>query len=742
MTNRWRSSRLLLLAGLLAVLAGPRGAWAQDEKLTGTAELGWRSFMARPSALQMAKFEEYRDMSPGPFLQALRVDFRPDSGRTRYELRGVDAFRRDQSFAGQAHRPGLFDLRLGWDQIPHTYSTDARMLGSTSAPFTLPGSLTRTLADTTAWKHAPYIGAVRSGWDVAQAELTLTPNESNDLKVDFTNISKSGSKPMSMSFSGVSLYREFMEPMDQNIRDLKLSESYVHRRYQVQLAYDLNAFDNSNASVMADNPLVGTSTATGGSAVGRAALAPSNLAQTFTMAGGLSLPLRTRFNGTLSYSKRTQNEPFIPYTANTAMTDARLATEPTSLNGDVRTLLANLTATTHPVRDVSVTARYRYWDFNDRTQPFTGKQMPVEVITDRSITAIADTTVLGDRFPYTRQNAGLEAHWTPLRLMGVQASYGWEQWNREGDLEVAKTNEYTPRLAVDVDPAEWLSLRGSISRSRRRNNGYLDGALNENFNGFRRFNMADRDRTAADLLAQLSPTDKLALSVTGSVGREKFPNSPYGVQSDDNDVLGADLSYMIGPRLTVFGSYTYEQYVLSDLNLYRDGTNPNNATFAWQFGERDLMQTAGLGLTGELVRDRLEVEARWDRSRGRTLLSDVNPQPPATTAGTATQQANSVLNATAADFPEINHTWTPYHISLRYQVNRNWSASVGFNHEDWESYDFRTSGLGTLVQPTPTTVSGVPLGNDLLPYKANYVTFTIGFRPGIRTELPVLTVAQ
>ncbi len=744
MTNRWRSGGLLLLAGSLALVVGAGGLRAQSEKLTGSAELGWRSFFDRPNAQQLAKFEEYRDMSPGPFLQSLRLRYQPGDSAARYELTAANAFRLDQTFAGRAHKPGLFDLRLGWDRIPHTFSTDARMPAGagTSPPFLLPGSFTHTLADTTLWRQSPYLDPVRSKWDVAQGSLTLTPGTSNDLKVDFTNISKSGDRPLSMSLNAVSLYREFLEPIDQNVRDLKLSESYVRQRYQVQVAYDLNAFDNANSSVLVNNPLVATSS-TAGSSVGRAALPPSNLAQTFTVAGGLNLPFRTRVNSTLSYSKRSQNEPFIPYTSNTALTDPRLATEPASLNGDVRTLLANITATTHPVRDVSITARYRYWDFNDRTQPFTPQQIPVEVTTDRSIAAIPDS-VVGQRYPYTKQNAALELHWRPVPLAGVEASYGWERWDHgiADMIEIVTSNEWTPRLALDLAPAGWISIRGSVSHSQRRNDGYADGTLNDNFNGFRRFNWADRDRDATDLLAQFSPTDRFAFSTTYTVGHDSYPSSSWGVQDDRNTEVGSDVSYMANQRLTVFASYTYEIYRLGELNKYRDGQNPNNPTYDYRIAERDLMQTFGAGLTGTLVPKKLDVEARLDYARGATFLGTTNPLTPVAQTGTPTQQASSVLNATATDFPEITHAYTPFHLSLRYNVNANWSGTVGFNHEEWESSDFRTNNLGTLIYSSPVTpiaVSGFPLGNQLLPYRANYLTFTIGFRPSLsRVARPIL----
>lgn len=733
MMNRWRSGGLLLLAAAFAVMPSRRvQAQSTDDRWTGSAELGWRAFVDRPDAQHLAKFEEYRDYGPGAFLQSVRFGFQPRNARVHYDFTATDALRRDQSLAGRARVAGLFDLRLGWDKIPHTFSTDARLVSGagTGTDFSLPSTLTRTLADTTAWQTAPFLGPVRSGWDVAQAVLTFTPGTNNDLKVDFTNIAKSGGRPLSMSLNGTSLFREIVEPLDQSVRDLKLSESYVRRRFQVQVAYNLNAFDNANASVSAANPLVATSS-TAGSSVSRAGLAPSNLAQTFTVAGGLNLPFRTRVNSTVSYGRRSQNAPFLPYTSNAALVDPRLANEPASLKGAVTTVLANLTATTRPVRDVSVTGRYRYWDFRDRTPTFTSASMPVQVFADRSISAWPDTVVIGERLPYSKQNAGLDAHWTPVRTVGVQVGYAWERWDRSEELDVSRTNEYTPRVALDLNPSEWMTLRASFASSRRRGNGYVDGAANSNFDGFRRFYEADRNRDRFNALAQFAPSDRVAISADYTLGRDRYPDTRWGIQSDRNAEVGGDVSYMVSPRMTIFGSYTYELDRLAGMNRYRDGQNRDNLTYQYTTDERDLMQTAGLGLTGTLVPNKVDVEVRWDRARGATLVASRNPQTPVAASGTPAQQASSVLNATATDFPEITHTWTPFHASLRYNVTSNWSGTLGFAHDQWDSYDFRTSGLGTLVfsNRTPVTLSGVPLGNDLLPYTANYLTFTISFRP-------------
>ncbi len=750
MTKQWRRTALLLPV-LAVVYAG--GVSAQTNgQVTGSADLGWRSFFQRPNALEMAKFEEYRDMSPGPFLQNLQIEFLPgDKQMTSWEVGATNALRRDQTFFARTSRPGLFDLRLGWDQIPHTYSTDGQIIAgaATSSPFTLPSSLTRTLADTTAWKNnAQYLDPIRNEWNVGRASLALTPGESNDLKLEYTRIGKSGERPMGMAFgSPGNNQREILEPVDQTINDLRVSESYARRRYQLQFSYDLNAFHNADAAVIAANPLAGANTATAGAANGRSALAPSNLAQTFSFAGGASLPLRVRVNGAVTYSVRSQNAAFIPMTDNTAITDPRQTIMPASLQGDIHTILGNLTATAHPIEDVTLTGHYRLFKYEDRTPAITAADMPIEIVNDRSISVLDTGEVARDPLPFQRQNAGIDLGWGPSELVNLRASLGWERWDRYniGPRNVRTNNEYTPRLTLDLAPTDWAQLRGSISHSRRRGTQYEDDTERADF---RRFDEADRDANRGDLSLQLTPNARWSVGVDYGRGTEDFPTdatnpNPLGVRKDDNTLLSGNLGWTPTARVNLFASYTREVYNLQQHSRYGEPSLPNNPTYDWIADSKEFVETYGVGANATLIARKLDLEFRYDRSNGISALHSMNPTTPS--GGTASQNAN----ATAVNYPDITHSWNPIRISLRYQLSPNWSGTVGYDFENFQNNDFRTNGVipgTTFWEGRATTVdpSGdVILGNDLRPYRASYLTFTIGFRPGLRqTESPILSVAQ
>src|SRR5256885_1668704 len=86
--------------------------------------------------------------------------------------------------------------------------------------------------------------------------------------------------------------------------------------------------------------------------MGRVSLAPDNMAHTFTIAGGASLPMRTRVNLNLSYSLRLQNDEFLPHTSTqylAASNPGGLFLPDKSLNGMTGTFLANLNVTYRPL---------------------------------------------------------------------------------------------------------------------------------------------------------------------------------------------------------------------------------------------------------------------------------------------------------------------------------------------------------------------------------------------------------
>ncbi len=178
-------------------------------------------------------------------------------------------------------------------------------------------------------------------------------------------------------------FREILEPINQTIYDVRLSASLAREKYQLQFAYNLSLFQNDFDAVVSDNPCFGLaacgSSATG-PARGRTALAPDNVAQTVTLSGGVNLPLRTRVNGSLSYSWRLQDQSFVPHTINPGFAgNPGLNLPQSDLHGDVRILLFNVSATSRPLPPLTLTGRYRLYDFDDRSDEIV---FPPRVLND------------------------------------------------------------------------------------------------------------------------------------------------------------------------------------------------------------------------------------------------------------------------------------------------------------------------------------------------------------------------
>src|SRR5215813_15551871 len=105
------------------------GGW----NLLGEIEAGGRALIQNPNGertpgLADGKFEEYRDINNGLFLQNLQLRlFRPDEAYS-IEMMGKDWGLHTQEFHLLGERLGQWQLGFDWDQMRHVYSTDSQTL--------------------------------------------------------------------------------------------------------------------------------------------------------------------------------------------------------------------------------------------------------------------------------------------------------------------------------------------------------------------------------------------------------------------------------------------------------------------------------------------------------------------------------------------------------------------------------------------------------------------------------------
>src|SRR6266851_9976565 len=132
----------------LAVLATAGAASAQTAdpfqiggfNLEGFAEAGVRFFGQRPTQKESAKFEEYRDINQGLYLQGLWLRLYTPDEKYSGELSGRQWGLQDQEYRLSFERLGRWEVGFDWDQMRHIFSTNARtILNETSrGVFALP----------------------------------------------------------------------------------------------------------------------------------------------------------------------------------------------------------------------------------------------------------------------------------------------------------------------------------------------------------------------------------------------------------------------------------------------------------------------------------------------------------------------------------------------------------------------------------------------------------------------------
>ena len=677
-------------------------------------EVGYRGFTNEPPRTALAKLVEYKAVPTGPVLLDFQLGYTARDSITVFQLNGSNFGQRDQTVRLRGNSPGRYDLQLRWDRIPHTFSTNARSLGSEPTPgvYVLP----TPRPDTAAWNRtSPYLPPVRTLWNATRAAAAYTPSPKWDLRTEYTNIGKTGRRPMGMAFgSPGSNLREIGEPIDQTMHDLKFTEGYANPRFQVVGMYDLSIFRQGFTSVTSDNPLVVADQPTTGSSRGRTALSPSNHAHTAVLNAGLNLPRRTRLTASGSYSLWLQDAAFIPATINSAITDPRLAQLPSSLGGHSGTSSIYLSGVTRPLAPLTLSARFRTFSFRDKVDV---ESMPVLIINDRSVAAAEER----ENLPFTRRNADATGTWRLTRLpLSLTAGYGWEYWTRSEARNVAHLREGSPRVAMDLGVFDWMSLAASYMTAQRRIRGEYIQNTTSDLPLHRRFDQANRDRERTNLQATLTPWDQVTAAATWTVGHDEYPDSPYGLQSDRSNLEGGDISWSPFQRLSLDASLTHERFLTRLRSKYRVTGQLDNPTYDWVANNQDEVRTITAGFRATLIPDRLEAGGRLDASRAKFRMATFNPLTPA--GGTATQN----FNATASDLPEVTQNFQPMSLFASWLLNPDWSLNLRYETERWSQYDFRTYGQ------LPAEGNGIFLGNNLDDYNARFFTMSVSYRPSLR----------
>lgn len=744
------SIRAALLLAASAMLLPVYPSLAETDlgpvQLSGEGEVGGRIVSGDFAS---SKYEEYRQQRPGAFGN---LWFLLDEDDPRYYLRGwsEDAGENDQFYRLEGGRYGLFRIDLQYDELPHVFSNNGRTLftdmgggvltfpdATQAAIQAAAGNAAKSALLATALDGAEHVDLdlrIRRG----EARFSYEPTPGLELVGGYRARDREGTEPRAMGFgSPGGTFVNVATPVDDRTHRADAELRLSGETWNAEVGYEGSFYDNDRGALIIDNPLRSTDDADDGSSRGRLSLWPDNMAHTGRVAGAWTLPTEfpARLAGSFSYGIRLQDERFLDHTINSAFVgEPALDLPDDSPDAKVQTRLANVRLTARPLPRLNLTARYRFYDYDNDTDSIT---FPGHVINDQNFAEEERFTVPNE---YRRHNAGLDASYHLIDPATLKLGYEWERWDRSNDREVTQLDEHRAKAALDLRPAPWALVRTSYLLGVRRGSTYntlahlahavveedfTEAAPQSQFSELRKFDQADLVRNEVNLLAQFSPCESVSLALTGSYAFYDYHDSAFGLTDRELWSAGADVSYSPWSWISFYSYYTYENIWSRQRSRWRSRNfsppivvtdDPVNDWLSWS---EDRVHNGGVGAQIALVPDRLDLDLGY-------TIQDATAETRAKGAPGTTSVASDGGNG--VDWPDIEDVLQIVRAALRLHVHERLTLGAEYRYERFHLDNFKTDKLMPFMAASNVNGSGTVspsldtfLGDSIEDYHAHVI---------------------
>ncbi len=667
-----------------------------DLTISGGAEVGG---LPRHFEGKKAKFEEYRDIPESVIVPQLQLIIGGKKEEYYLNFNATEVGRNDQNYSLRVGRYGLVDLEFQWDQIPHIFSLDTArtpyLRDGGGGIFTL-GSKPATTAGTAV---RDWVNSTANFVDlklfngIGRFNIRYTPSPAWTFTAGYSSYDSSGKRAFGALFGtspGSFNITELTEPISYQTHNIELGGEYAGNGWTLGLKYNGSLFHNNISTLIWDNPinLTGVGSAcvdtaayqtngTGGPCRGRMDVYPSNQAHTFSLTGTAALPMKTQFLGTVSYGWRLQDDRFLPFTINSAISQPRISA--TNLGGDVRPLMVNATFVNRYVDRLDLKAYYRLYDYDNRSKRVS---LPDGYIKLDSGAAVSPGLVT---FPYaySKQNIGMDAGYNFTQWLSGKLSYGWERMHRER-REVLTSDEFSVGPTFDIKPSPWVLFRTSYRHYWRDAPAYDAGRQvvietletpeeirEARLEALRKFDEAARHRDKVSLFAQYTLWEQLTFHGGFDITSDRYPHSEIGIQNDFDYSPSVGFIYSPLEWLKLFGNYNWERFDWKMKAMQRSAvtqTPETDPARVWFSRGRDQIHTVSLGSDVDIIRNLLGFRVQYGFSDGRSAVR-----------ASGSTCAGCTL---ATNYPTIRNQWHEVLARFEYQVHKNVRVNLGyyFNH--------------------------------------------------------------
>jgi len=410
----------------------------------------------------------------------------------------------------------------------------------------------------------------------------------------------------------------------------------------------------------------------------------------------------------------SQNDPLLPMTVNAALPVVPL--ERTTAQAEARVTAMNYNFTSRPTNSLWFSARYRQYQFDNRTPVFsTGSYVNY----DTAYTATLDHE--SEPLGYTRHTLDADASYSPFRVLGFRAGYTREQVDRTYRI-VQKTTEDTARASVDLTGIGWLTVRG-VYEHGKRTGSEVDAlellAIGEQ-PSLRQFDISDRDRDRFSTIVTVMPFAFLSFNGTAAIGREEYPGTNFGLRNNNNNVYSAGFDFVPTDAVSFGASYGWEKYTAlqasrtanplpaNTLQYLNDPTQQfNDPRRDWTDDSADRVKTFNTSLDLLKLVPKTEFRLAYDYSRAESTY--VYGLAPNTTI-VAPIQLPAVVNQLRRGTFDV-----------RYSLTSHLVTGVVYWYDDYQVNDFALGPQPSLAVPATASPALMQIGYSYRPYTANTV---------------------
>jgi hypothetical protein len=524
------------------------------------------------------------------------------------------------------------------------------------------------------------------------------------------------------------------------------SARYRGKKWFADVRAGYSEFDNAFIGLTYDNPFWFNGTdGTSGSRrglweEGRASYEPSNQAWDATVSGGIDLAHRTRITAAFSMAEHSQDESFLPITSNPALIgtadvngdgvvdssdNPTLAVIPglvgsldgnptmgTSLNASSDILTSYVKVTSKPKTGLTLTGRYRMYDYSGQ-EGIIVVPARAEYVESHIQTTFKSDQILHVPLDWSRHTIDAEASYRVKKNIKVKGFAGRKSYRYDQYVDSdGNTSRDSGSRAVDGTDDDffgvggmfgydrWVAGRATFKVANREFSGDYTPGFSGELTSTRQFDIAKRDRIAADVYFDLMPSDRATIGIGYRFADDDYPDSEYGLQTGETQGWGVNVNYMATDEFVVFAYADMSKWD-ADMHLrtkcsncaepagaapwdipnydwfseYRDDTKSFGAGLKWQIGPRTKLDFSSNYVKGEIEQ----------MTYNQTLPTELNPDNPlfGTAAGVAT----------GYDFPTQENEYISNELRIFHELSARVDVGLWWRFDVFNLDDFMWDGM-------------------------------------------------